>query len=183
MIILGFLVILLFLSIVYVVAIFLGLWKIFEKINEEGWKSLVPYYNISILCKATGVSLYWIYIIMGAVIMLLNSKLIIISLIILAYFSYVLYSSLANSFGKDKSFTIGLFLLPPLFLIFLAYGDSTYIGRRPYKDPVMKFIEEKILHKEHTEYPTDDKPKRYCTNCGALIEHGDLFCTSCGKKI
>ncbi len=31
-----------------------GMWKIFTKAGEEGWKAIIPYYNLYILCKISG---------------------------------------------------------------------------------------------------------------------------------
>ena len=44
----------------------IGMWKVFTKAGEEGWKSIIPVYNIITLCKIIGVSPWWILIIFGA---------------------------------------------------------------------------------------------------------------------
>jgi hypothetical protein len=33
-----------------------GMWKVFTKAGKEGWKSLIPIYNIYTLCEIIGVS-------------------------------------------------------------------------------------------------------------------------------
>ena len=44
-------------SIIYlaiIIAIIVGMWKIFEKAGEAGWTSLVPFYNLWILNRIGG---------------------------------------------------------------------------------------------------------------------------------
>lgn len=40
---------------------------------------------------------------------------------------------LSKSFGKSEGFTIGILLLPIIFLPILAFGSAQYIG--PYGNP------------------------------------------------
>jgi len=42
------------LSIATMVLAIVGLWKIFTKAGEEGWKAIIPYYNLYVLCKIVG---------------------------------------------------------------------------------------------------------------------------------
>ena len=115
---------------------FIAIWKIFTKAGEPGWKTLIPIYNVYTLCKIIGVN-FWIWFLAipfasGFIISLvasnstdLSNKLqSIVSLIIEIKISY----SLAKSFGKDTIFTVGLVLLPPIFLLILGNGSSEYIG-------------------------------------------------------
>jgi signal peptidase I len=39
---------------------FVGLWKLFEKAGEPGWKAIIPVYNIYVILKLSGRPLWWI---------------------------------------------------------------------------------------------------------------------------
>lgn len=113
-------------QIIIMVAVVAGSWKVFEKAGLEGWKSLVPFYN-----------LYLIVIVLGKVTSLGNIKLVegkefkIESLLIFVpllnlYFLYLASIQIAKSFGKDEKFGLGLLLLPMVFYPMLGFGDAKY---------------------------------------------------------
>jgi hypothetical protein len=101
----------LIISIVLVIA---GWWKIFEKAGEDGWKAIIPIYNIIILLKITGRPIWW-------VVLLLIPCVSLIVYIIVA-------NDLSKSFGKSTGFTVGLVLLSPIFALILGFGDAKYLG-------------------------------------------------------
>jgi signal peptidase I len=45
----------------FIIAFFIGYWKLFEKAGEEGWKSIIPVYNLVIHLKIIGKPSYWIF--------------------------------------------------------------------------------------------------------------------------
>ena len=123
--------------IVLAISIFqiIGTWKIFKKAGQPGWAALIPIYNMYILCKVTGVNPYWVLIL--ALSGLLSFIPIIGSLaiaIVTIYATILIYVSLANSFGKDTGWVIGLVLLNPFFMFALGIGSSTYLGPKPMND-------------------------------------------------
>ena len=99
---------------ILLVLFFASLWKIFEKAGVEGWKALIPIYNMWVLAEIIGLP-GWVGLLM--IIPYIN-------FIVWLYFSYLL----AKSFGKDVLFALGIFILPIVFLPILAFGDSTYMG-------------------------------------------------------
>ena len=59
----AFMVVLLSIIIVPIVAfMFYSIYKLFEKCDVDGWRGLVPFYNVFILIKLVGLN--WWYIIM-----------------------------------------------------------------------------------------------------------------------
>ncbi len=87
----------------------------------EGWESLVPFYNLWVLAKAVGKPPYW-------------GLLCCIPFFIGIIWAIWLCNMLSKSFGKDEGFTVGLILLPFIFIPILGYGNAKYLG--PYGDPV-----------------------------------------------
>ena len=100
-----------FLIIILMIA---SMWKIFEKAGQEGWKAIIPFYNVWVLAEIVGkpgwFGLLMIIPYVGVII------------------SFYIYYLLAKSFGKDVLFALGLVFLPFIFFPILAFGDAKYIG-------------------------------------------------------
>ena len=117
-----------------------GLWMVFEKIGEPGWKALFPFYSDYILLsKVWDVQFYWIYLglsIVGGIFSslagdesnfysTLSSIAGIAGYLIYAYAMYML----GKSFRKENWFIIGLIFLTDIFCIILGFdNNSQYYG-------------------------------------------------------
>lgn len=102
-------------SLAICVLMIVGIWKMFEKAGEAGWKSLIPFYNSYILYKmATGNG--WLFLI--AFIPVVGA---LIATILLSI-------KLAKAFGKGTGFAVGLFFLTPIFYLILGFGSAEYEG-------------------------------------------------------
>ena len=111
----------LFVLALYIVMI-VGMWKLFEKAGREGWKSLIPIYNLYVLTEISGQNgLFFLLILIPGVGSL-------IWLILVAL-------KLAPAFGKDTGFAIGLILLPPVFYLILGFGNAQYVLGKPAGAP------------------------------------------------
>lgn len=99
----------------------IAMWKIFTKAGEEGWKAIIPIYNMVILFKISGLSPWLILCYLATVIPVIGG---LVSLGITIYLAY----SLAKSFGKSGAFTVGLVLLAPIFYMILGFGSAQYVG-------------------------------------------------------
>ena len=102
------------LYIAFVVAYLVAGWVVFTKAGQEGWKSLIPIYNLYVLLKIVGRPGWWLLLFLVPIVNF-------VIWIIVAL-------DLAKSFGKGTGFAIGLILLTPLFYLILAFGDATYRG-------------------------------------------------------
>ena len=89
-------------------------WVVFTKAGEEGWKSLIPIYNLYVLLKIVGRPGWWLI------------------LYLIPFVNFVIWIivsvDLAKSFGKGTGFALGLIFLTPIFYLILAFGDATYRG-------------------------------------------------------
>lgn len=120
----------------------IGLWKMFVKAGEAGWKALIPFYNVYILFKlAWQTNMFWALILCsvgGALLYVwaLNS-----GLVMLAYISYaltivagiikaVLCYNISLAYGHGLGYFIGLYLIDPIFIMILGFGSSRYAGNR-----------------------------------------------------
>jgi hypothetical protein len=93
----------------------IGLWMVFVKAGERGWKAIIPFYNLYILCKITGRPGWWVIL---AIIPIIN--------LVWIVFSLLISLDLAKDFGKGGGFGVGLWLLGFIFYPILGFGAATY---------------------------------------------------------
>ena len=117
----AFLGIIIIISVVIAILQLAGLWKVFTKAGEKGWKCIIPIYNLVILFRISGLSPWIIFGYLAGIIPFVGW---IVSLGITIYQC----NSLAKSFGKDVGYTIGLLFLPTIFYMILGFGKSQYVG-------------------------------------------------------
>jgi hypothetical protein len=96
------------------ILIWVAFWKIFTKAGEAGWKALIPIYNVIVLLRIVGRPWWWLLLYFVPI----------VGLVLLI----IVIHDLSTSFGHGAGFTVGLLLLPPVFVLILAFGDSTYRG-------------------------------------------------------
>jgi len=107
-----------FLSVIFIAgALFcLGLWKLFEKTGEKGWKAIVPVYNIVIWLKLLGRPSWWVFLYF------------IPAVNILIYLGMLVDT--AKCFGKDNySDQLLAMLFPSFYFPYIGFKkDTTYRG-------------------------------------------------------
>jgi Family of unknown function (DUF5684) len=106
-------------ALVLVVVEIAGMWMVFEKAGEPGWGSIIPFYNLYLLCRIAGRPGWWWLL---AFIPFVGG---------LIWFILMLIVSLdiARLFGKSSGFGVGLWLLGFVFYPILGFSDAHY-GRR-----------------------------------------------------
>ena len=92
----------------------IGMWKVFEKAGREGWKAIIPFYNMYVLTEISGQN-GWLFLLclipgVGALI-----------------WSIMVSIKLAPAYGKDTAFAVGLILLAPIFYMILGFGSAKYV--------------------------------------------------------
>lgn len=126
----------LFLFIFYLFAV-IGLYKIFKKANEKGWKALIPIYNIYLIYKIFWKTKYFIQIVIISFILIiptyfiysqeLYELLMIILTLIILYHQIIISIRCSRSFGKNIFWSLGIIIFPYLFTIILGFNKSKYI--------------------------------------------------------
>jgi hypothetical protein len=104
-------------AVVLLLVIAVSLWRVFTKMGQQGWTGVVPVLNfVSIGVLAGRTWWFGVVTIVPCVGFL---------------FVVVLLHDLAKMFGHGVPFTIGLVVLPFVFLPVLAFAPSQrYVGRR-----------------------------------------------------
>ena len=92
----------------------IGMWKVFEKAGREGWKAIIPFYNMYVLTEISGQN-GWLFLLclipgVGALV-----------------WSIMVSIKLAPAFGKETAFAVGLILLAPIFYMILGFGNAKYV--------------------------------------------------------
>ena len=96
-------------------------WKLFEKAGRPGWSALIPIYNIVVTLEMVGMSPWLVLLVFIPIVG--PAALFIVSII--------MNIKLAKAFGKDEVFSIGLILLPIVFIPILAFDQSKFNGVAP----------------------------------------------------
>ena len=102
-----------FLFLIVVVVLYIAAyWKVYTKAGEPGWGSLIPIYNVYLLCRIAGRPGWWwlLYLIP-----FLNIAI-----------SLVVSMDLAKAFSKSSGFGVGLWLLSFIFYPILGFGPAQY---------------------------------------------------------
>lgn len=103
---------LVFVLIPFLILPIISLWRIFEKAGEPGWSAIIPIYNLVILMSIAGKPWFW-----GLLACIPYIGLI---------FSIWGTNLVVKQFGKTEWFTLGIILLPFIFLPILAFGEAKF---------------------------------------------------------
>ena len=96
------------------IAIIVGIWKVFTKAGKPGWAAIIPIYNGIVLLQIAGKPIWWIILFFIPVVNLIIAILVGIAV--------------ARNFGKSELFGVGLGLLGFIFYPILGFGDARYQG-------------------------------------------------------
>ena len=128
------------LLIAYFVLLIIGEWKVFAKMGEPGWKSLIPFYNNYILYKRAWKS-FWYFIafaLYAAASSLEDypSTAVFASIVYIAAVVVDFKASieLSKSFGHGIPFAIGLSLLNPIFMMILGFNNDSFCHSVEYTE-------------------------------------------------
>ena len=167
------------LSLAMSVLVIIGYWKIFAKAGEEGWKSLIPFYNLYIILKISKKPKWWLIMmivgsVLGSILMMAgitflligigsafagsgaDASLLTIGIVLLLIsgaalittfvFNCLMMSGLAKAFGQGAGITVGLILLPYVFVPVLGLGSYRYVlGGEGDKKEIVEVIEEIVV--------------------------------------
>jgi hypothetical protein len=99
--------------VVYVITV-IGMWKTFEKAGKPGWAAIIPIYNYIVLLEIVGKPIWWIFLILFPCTSFI--------------FTIWTLNLLSKSFGQSEGFTVGLVILPYIFIPILGFGSYKYLG-------------------------------------------------------
>lgn len=100
-------------SIAIIVLLIVGLYNVFEKAGEPGWKALVPIYNICVLIKIVGFSPWLVLLLL---IPAVNT-----------IFSIIVLYRLCVCFNHDIIFLVIMLLLPYICIPYIGFSKDKYV--------------------------------------------------------
>jgi hypothetical protein len=104
-----------------IVLMLVSMWKIYVKAGREGWEAIIPYYNYYVMIvNICGMPPIYFWL------LLVPCANVVVALILI----FMIPIKLAEKFGKETGFAIGLIFLAPIFYPMLAFGDAEYEGGR-----------------------------------------------------
>ena len=117
----------------------IGLWRLFEKAGEDGWRAIIPGYNLYVQYALTwDVNMFWKGLALwgasvvcnwiGGVFHLVG---IIAATGMMAIFA-VGNMKLAEAYGKGMEHTLALIFFYPVGILLLAFGDAQYKYGKEY---------------------------------------------------
>lgn len=98
--------------VVITILIMISQWLIFVKAARPGWAAIIPVFNVLVLLEIINKPWWWVLLMM-------------IPGLNIIFMIWTL-NLLSKCFGKNESFTIGLIILPFIFIPILGFGDSVY---------------------------------------------------------
>ncbi len=91
-----------------------GMWMVFVKAGQPGWKAIIPFYNLFTQLKFVGRPGWWLVLCF-------------IPLVNIVIF-FIVSNDTAKSFSKGIGWALGLFFLGFIFYPLLGFGDARYVG-------------------------------------------------------
>lgn len=106
----------LLIGLLLIIAIIIGMWKLFEKAGKPGWASIVPFYNFWVMGEIIyGPSGAW-------------KPLLSFLPVVGGIFSLLFMFRFAQVFGKDVVFCILTLFFPYVCLPLMGFGSDSYNG-------------------------------------------------------
>lgn len=94
------------------ILLLVSMWVIFQKAGKPGWAAIIPIYNTLVALEVVGKPWWWLILLLIPI----------VNIVVGIMFS----RELARVFGQDVAFTVGLVVLPFIFMPLLAFGKYKY---------------------------------------------------------
>ena len=171
-------------------------YRLMEKCGEEGWKGLIPFYNIWIYIRLSGLNWWYIFLIVGPSILLIDAGagLTILCEIVITFVTSLLNYNLCKKINNGKNQlivdTVLLTFLPLIYLPIIALSDSfkydASVKTTPnsYIDEIQTSEYYKDMKNTKTTVKKEEPKKaKFCDKCGEPLSKNNKFCPNCGRKI
>jgi len=98
---------------IWIIALLVGMWKMFVKAGKPGWASIIPIYNTIVMLQIVQKPIWWIVLLFIPLVNIVVAILLMIEL--------------GKAFGKGAGWSIVfLMLLGGVGTLILGFGDSKY---------------------------------------------------------
>src|SRR5208337_4883545 len=95
-----------------IVLVVAAAWKMFEKAGQPGWASLIPIYNMVVLCRVAGKPGWWCILLLIPLVNII--------------FGIIVIHCISKNFGYGVGMTLLMIFLPFIGYPILGFGDCVY---------------------------------------------------------
>jgi hypothetical protein len=148
----------------------ISMWAIFAKAGQPGFYGIIPIVNIVIFMAVIRKPWWWLFLWMIPAIGLI--------------WRIWGWNLMVKRFGKTEDFTVGIILLPFIYMPVLAFGDSKFSQsdeQNDERESEKKYIRE-LIEKSGGEGDSVVIKDR-CPACGTNISGDDKQCPDCGLNL
>ena len=172
-----------------------GRWKLYEKAGQEGWKSIIPFYNDWVYVEMAGLnSWYFLLLIAGTIsvvigidedISISNGAFRLITLVGMFFCNY----NISKKLHKDTLNAVLMTLFPYIMIPLIGFSDkyiwddNVEVSVNGPIDDVNRNNTNNTSNKEENKNEDKSQNYKFCSNCGAKIEKDSKYCSNCGKEI
>ena len=175
----GLLIFVLLIAIAFAIVYVIALAKLFKKAGVEGWKAIIPFYNIYLLVNIAGLNWwYFLIAISGTICSLLRIRGLnyACNIASMAVNFFILYNIAKKMKQQPMGFAIAGIFVQPIMIMVLGFSSKYSY------DPSIEVSPNGPIGENSANSYTNNTDK-YCLGCGCKIIPGSQFCDKCGKKV
>ena len=154
-------------------------YKLFEKAGVEGWKSIIPFYNVYVATvDIAKLDVIWFILLFLGFIPVIGTLASIVASINIVY-------SICRRFTKDSDLRIISTILFSIFIFVFAFGkyeydNGSYSRNGFFNDSTVDNIKSGFTGETSS---SSKGSVNFCKNCGNKVKPGEKFCDNCGSKL
>ena len=175
----GLIVFLGIIAIAFYVVYVIALAKLFKKAGEDGWKAIIPFYNVFVLIQISGLNWwYFLIAISGTIctIAKIDGLNYICNLAGMAVNFFVFYNIAKKMKQQPVGYGVAGIFVAPIITMVLGFSNKyTY-------DSSIEVSPNGPIG-DNTKPSTNSEPEKYCLGCGCKLKPGTKFCEKCGKEV
>ena len=164
----------------------IGQYKMFEKAGVEGWKAIIPLYNLYVAGTEVGKlnSGWGIAALIGLLVPGIGSIVTICATININY-------AVAKKFGEGDTGVILTILFAPIMYCVYGFGKATYnrnidVPEHGLFSGVVSSVtgtNNTNTNKSTNDESSERSERKFCPSCGSPVKPTDKFCKSCGNPL
>lgn len=160
--------------VVYVIA----LAKLFKKAGEDGWKAIIPFYNVFVLIQIAGLNWwYFLIAISGTIVNILDiDGLSTVTLLASRIVNAFCFYNIAKKTKQNQTgYAIAAAFVPGIMALVVGLSKSITWDNTISVSPNGPID----ANNKDSNVPQE----KYCLGCGHKLDNGVQFCKNCGKKV
>ncbi len=170
-------------ALVFAIIALVANYKLYEKAGVEGWKSLIPFYNVYVATvDIAKLDVIWFILLFLAFIPFIGGLVAAVAGINIIY-------SICRRFTPESDLRIIATILYGIFVFIFAFGNfkydnGTYSRNGFFNDSTVDNIKSGFTGGSGSTSSSESTGSvNFCKNCGNKVKPGEKFCDNCGNKL